>query len=256
MKYIKLNGALLAFCILLPLAHAGELAGSLNWSQRLAMGALVSGVVNKVAVRPGQRVRKGDLLLSLDDRGFRAEVASAKASLKLSEILLEEAVREDERADELYERTILSEHERVLATIALHKAQATEAKAKAAYVQASLSLERSQLRAPFDGVVLSLNAIPGQTIVSNLQSETLLTLADNKKMYFVASASGKTTQEVMQAESIYVEFAGQRVKGADVQIALEPTEGSQAPAFYALQVKFVAPDKMLMRLGENARLTW
>ena len=95
---------------------------TLQWGQRAELGTLVSGVVAEVPVRAGQSVNKGALLVTLDDRGFRARVQGAQAAVTRTGVRFEEAKREQERAIELYDRTVLSEHERQLAEIALAEA--------------------------------------------------------------------------------------------------------------------------------------
>jgi len=126
--------------VLAGVASAGELPGTLAWGERISMGTLVSGMVAEVPVRAGQRVNKGDLLVALVGRGLRAEVAGAKAETLRADVLLKEAQLEDERATELYERTVLSEHERTQATIGLREAQAQAQRARARLVQARLDV--------------------------------------------------------------------------------------------------------------------
>jgi len=238
------------------LGQAGELAGTLAWSERLAMGTLVSGVVKQVAVAPGQPVAKGDLLLALDDRGFRAELSGARAELQRAEVLLEEAQREDERATELYDRTVLSEHERTQATIALRQAEAAAQRAQAQLTGARIDLERSQLRAPFDGRVLAVEAAPGQSVVSTLQSEALLVLAADGQMLVQAQADLATAREIEQSASLAVEVAGQRLPAQGVRVGFEPVAQAAGGALYPVSVRFTRPAELLLRAGEAARLLW
>ena len=97
----KLWPLLLSACLLSGSVLAGELPGTLAWGERMSMGTLVSGVVSEVPVKPGQRVGKGDLLVGLDARGFRAGLTGARAELARAKARLEEAQREEEEADQL-----------------------------------------------------------------------------------------------------------------------------------------------------------
>lgn len=248
-----LAAALLA---LAGIAEAAELPGTLAWSDRVGMGPLVSGVVRSVAVTPGQRVARGAELLTLDARGFDAELRGARAELARAEVLLEEAQREDERAVELYDRTLLSEHERTLATIALREAEAQMQRARAHLTAAQLDVERSRLAAPFDGLVLSVNATPGQVVVSELQSQVLLELAADSDMLLQVQADLATANQIAQAGNAVVEVAGQRLPVKDVRIGLEPVGHAEAGALYAVQVRFERPRDMLLRAGQGGRLAW
>ncbi len=235
--------------------HAGELPGKLAWGERLSMGMLVSGVVSEVPVQAGQRVKKGDLLVGLDARGFRAELQGVRAESSRAQTLLEEAQREDERAAELYDRTLLSEHERTAATIGLREAQAAAARARANEVNARLDLERSRLSAPFDGLVLAVHAAPGQAVVSRFQTSPLVELAGDLRMVLLSSADMATARAAAAADAT-VDVAGQQLKADAVEIGFEPVGSEQARPRYALKVYFNRPDDLELRAGEPARLIW
>ena len=242
--------------LLASVAHAGELDGSLAWGERVAIGTLVSGNVTQVAVQPGQRVARGELLLELDARGFRAEVNGARAELARAEVLLEEAQREDERAEELYERTVLSEHERTQAVIGLRQAEAEQQRARASLVAAQLAAERARLRAPFDGLVLTVNAATGQTVQSSLRSETLVEMAGDTQMRVLAQTTLAQAREIEKAGQVNVRVAGQQVAGEGVLVGLEPSGNSAEGALYSVSVSFRRPADLLLRAGEPAQLSW
>ena len=140
------------------------------------LGLPISGVIAKVKVKVGQTVKKGDLLLSLDSRALAAKIAAAQSQYRLTSILLEEAQREDERAEELYERTVLSEHDRVEAKIVLRRAQAAHKNSQAELVKSKMNLQYSRLVAPFDGSVEKLFAYEGQAVVNTNNIQTLMLL--------------------------------------------------------------------------------
>lgn len=70
----------------LPVAGAGIVEAS---SQNIAIGSHLPGVVMKVHVDHGQKVKKGDPLFSIDDRTLRAELASREALLKIAQSTLD-----------------------------------------------------------------------------------------------------------------------------------------------------------------------
>ena len=168
-------------CLCLP-AVAAEVRAVVGWGQRVDLGTLVSGVIAEVHVRQGQQVARGDVLVSLDQRGFVSQVNRRGAEVQHAKAMLEEAMRDDERAAELYDRTVLSDFERNQAAIALKAAKAALERARAELVDARLDLERSVIKAPFDGIVLAVEAAPGQSVVSELQSRPLVTLGDVQRL--------------------------------------------------------------------------
>ena len=66
-------------CAATPIAIAADVPAVVGWAQRVELGMLVSGVVAEVHVRPGQSVKKGDELISLDQRGFKSQAGRRSA---------------------------------------------------------------------------------------------------------------------------------------------------------------------------------
>ncbi len=173
MRYFTLLFLLLA----MPLAVAEEYKAHLEPGRQLVLGTLVSGVVGEVRVQPGQMVRQGELLLQLDQREFLAQQRRAQSRLARAESLLGEALREENRARELYDRTLLSDHEMQKAQIGRLEAEARKQDAAAELVQAKLNLERSRIIAPVDGRILEVLAWQGQPLQNALEIQPLLVLA-------------------------------------------------------------------------------
>jgi multidrug efflux system membrane fusion protein len=231
-----------------------DLDGRLAWGQRVELGTLVSGVVTEVPIQPGQVVKQGGTLLRLDPRGFQAAVSGARASLARAESQLDEARREDERAQELYDRTLLSDHERQVAQIARVEAESTTAEAKAALVRAQLALERSHLKAPFDALVLGVNVSAGQAVVSKLQSQPLLVIADHGTMLAEAEIAAGQLNDLTAGQAAQVGLAGQWLAGRIHDISLEPVRQTEREALYRIRVRFEPSADMVQRAGLPAVL--
>ena len=234
-------------------AGASELAATLGWAQRAELGTLVSGVVSAVAVRPGQSVAAGEELLRLDDRGFRAQVAEAKAGVAQALVHYEEAERESRRADELYDRTVLSEHELQLAKIGFEEARAALQAARARSTQKELDLERSRILAPFDAVVLRVEVGPGQVVVSDLQSRPLVVVAERGRMVARALATVEQLAGLEAGKNLQVGVRGDWLDGRVSHMGLEPESGSGVDARYLLEVSVeTTPGGRRLHAGEPA----
>lgn len=235
---------------------AAELPAVLDWGRRIELGTLVSGLVSEVPVRAGQQVDRGAVLLRLDPRGFRARLARAEAALVRARVRFEEARREDERAIELYDRTVLSDRERQLAAIALEEARAELQAAEAQQVQAGLDRERSVIRAPFAGLVVRVDAAPGQVVVSQLQSRPLVVLADDRQMFAVARVRADQIEPLAARPGLAVEVRGHRLEGGAAQIGVEPDRKSAdgRASLYALKVPLRVEPGTRLRSGEPAMI--
>jgi len=144
---------------------------------RVELGLAGSGVVSSVEVTSGQKVRKGQILLRLDQSVIKANQAAARTYLEKEKLELAEATREYERNQELFDRTQLSEHELQIAEIAWNVAKAELAEAGARLARCKQQLEYSQLRAPVDGTIRQVLAWPGMAVTNSMQITPLIILA-------------------------------------------------------------------------------
>lgn len=160
-----------------PLALAATYDGSVEWSRKADLGLPVSGIIAQVNVDVGDAVRKGQALVQLEATPFEAAAREAQAVVTGRQVEQREAQRDLDQAKELYARTVLSTVELENAQMKLTRAKAATQAARAALEQAQYQLRHSVLRAPFDGVVLAREVEVGETVVSALQVNTLVTLA-------------------------------------------------------------------------------
>ncbi len=241
--------------IALPTAVLAEdVAAVVSWSQRVELGTPVSGVVRDVNVRPGQLVKRGEKLLALDDRGYRSEVSRRLAAHRHAVAMLEEAQREDERAIELYDRTVLSDFERNQALIALQAARSVAEAARAALVQARLDLEHSAVVAPFDGLVLAVDAAPGQSVVSELQSAALVTMADNRVYRARGQVDGAQANRLNAGTALRATVRGQDLSASVSHVGYEPVAQTGQGPRYELVAEIEPSEGQLLRVGETVIL--
>lgn len=172
-------------------AGAQELEGRLEPGPARVLSLPVSGVVESVHVSVGDQVGAGARLLALDDRVFRAELRRAEAVLAEQQEVRAEARREWERAQELYDRTVMSERDLQLAKNAMLAAEASYAEAQAVRTRAAWELERSVLKAPSAGRVLGLHAYPGQVVVTRDRAPSLLELQPAGRWQVRAAADSR-----------------------------------------------------------------
>lgn len=136
---------------------------------RVASPSRGAGVIAELAVREGDRVKRGDVLATLDDNALRrADVNRLRAELT-------DAKNESERLSRLSKRSATSAAKLESAEISR---QIAEANLEAA--QAQLALTR--VRAPIDGQVLEVHARAGERV----GGDGVLELGDTRRMFAVA----------------------------------------------------------------------
>lgn len=140
----------------------------------------VSGQIVQVSgqFRDGGFFEKGDVLVQLDDRDHRSEVSIAKASLlSAKQALLEEQARvEQAQADWQRLGNGKQASTLVLRQPQLDAAKAQVLSAQAQYNKAQLSLERTQIIAPYAGRVLKKQVDVGQVVSSSTQLASIFAI--------------------------------------------------------------------------------
>lgn len=179
LKSYRLDAAALfsVLTTMTSLAIAAEYPATLDWSGRVNLTLPVSGVLDTVVAQAGQMVKKGELLASLEPTLFKAAVAEVRADLdRLTEEQLD-ARRDLDRVQELYARTVASTTELDAAKLRYARASASLAATQARLERARRQLADSELRAPFDALILQRHGEPGLVISSQCQPAAVFTVA-------------------------------------------------------------------------------
>jgi len=228
---------------------AGDLQAVLDWSQRVELSTLVDGMVSRVNVKPGESVARGSLLVELDQRGIQARLAWAEAQASAAKQLQDEARRELNRALDLYDRTLLSDHERKQAEISAAMADAQFYKAEADLTEIRLQRDYSRINAPFEGLVIGVHVHPGQALVNRLQPMPVVTLVTGEGMKAVAQIDSGLAAELKPDQALKVGVRGEWLEGKILRVGLEPSKPDGAD--YTLEVLLNLPDNMQLRAGEQ-----
>jgi len=238
---INFSLVLVLLATLTPAAWAAEINAVLEWSDLRKLGTTVSGKISKVMVRPGMKVKKDDALILLDQRNFDVRVQESRAAMDHARLLMEEAQREQDRAIELYDRTVLSDYDRQQADIGLASAKAVFSKAKADYERARLDKEYSQLNAPYDAVVLNVYVAPGEVVVNETESRVMLEIARADEMLVTTTLDGNQIASLENGQKIDAAFREQWIQGEihslsmndkgyqlAVKVAVQPSDNARA----------------------------
>lgn len=258
MVRMGLPGWLIVACsALASLSAAGaQREATLRWVGRVELSTPVSGVVAEVPAEVGRTVAKGAVLMRLDDRLFKAELARARAELVRLGQLRDEAKRELDRAKDLYDRTLLANHDLEMAKIGYSGAVAQHEAAKAAVTRAQLDLEYAVLRAPFDAVVLARNAEPGQTVVSRLEAVPLIVVAEAGRMIARVMLTGDELSGLREGLPARVKVGDRSYDGTVQSIAMEPEASPGGVPLYAVDALFSHDPATVLRAGLAAEVSW
>lgn len=150
-----------------------------NKSLEFKITSAVSGIIKKVYVEIGQIIKKGDLLLQFDETLINSNLLEAKSMLQLAQINLAESKKEFQRSEELYERTVLSDHDLQNAKVLYYKAIAQHSSAKNSMIHRQWEKQEHKLYAPFSARISDIFCYKGQYINNKLTSQTLFLIHKN-----------------------------------------------------------------------------
>jgi multidrug efflux system membrane fusion protein len=245
------GGLLLALCVSTS-AYAQQYDAVLQWSKRATLTTLTSGVIEKVAVDVGSHARQGELLLQLDAQVLEKRVKQTQAAVKSAEENFLEAKREKERAEELYNRTVLSDHDLQVAKINEIHARAQFEDAQVQHERAKYNLKYSRIVAPFNVLVLERHAQPGQVVSSEIQPPVLLVVAESDTMRARILVKEDALGTISLGKAAIVRVGGAQFSGKVVAAGFEPLTGKDgAVQGYPVEVEFASGDQTL-RAGLTA----
>jgi len=170
--------------------------GNLRPTNEVDVGSEVSGLVETVFVDDNDHVKAGQVLAKLDTSKLLDQVVNAKAAVASAEArVLQSAASVKESTASLARLQQVAELSggKVPSKAELEAAEATAARARADQASAMAAVEQSRatlrsaetnlakasVRSPIDGIVLSREIEPGQTVAASFQAPTLFTLAED-----------------------------------------------------------------------------
>lgn len=141
-------------------------AGVVSPVTTIEVKSQASGEITEVNVTEGQTVRRGELLVRVDPRIPENAVTQAQADSAVSQAALQNAESRLRRAEQLFAEQALTEEEVEVARLARATAQADLIRAVRALEDARIAYVQTEVRAPSNGVVLSLTVAEGSVIAS------------------------------------------------------------------------------------------
>jgi membrane fusion protein, multidrug efflux system len=187
------------------LTSGPSITGSVQPERRADLRAEVSAVVLAVLKENGDPVKRGDLLVRLDQTAIRDSLMSAQASMTAASQAYEQAQRQLERMQKLRETGVVSAQQVEDVEIRRNTAQSDREAARARVVTARQMLERTEVRAPFDGLVSDRKVSAGDT--AQIGKE-LVKVIDPSSLRFEGFVSADSIGEVKTGQHVWFRIHG------------------------------------------------
>lgn len=152
-----------------------EYTGRIDAVNSVDVRARVSGYLDKVNFKAGDRVNQGDLLFQIDPKPFTAQLNYAEAELERAKSKHELAKNDLSRAERLFRVKAISEEEHDARSKGLRETGAAVQSTKATVYTARLNLEFTQVRSPISGRIGRELITAGNLVNGGGGDATLLT---------------------------------------------------------------------------------
>ncbi len=242
--------------------------GAVQPTDQVDISSELSGTIRAVNVTYNSSVRRGEVLAELDTNKLladvenaRAQLASAQANVLKAESDVSSARTSFERLAGLAGRNVASQQEVDSARFSLDAAVASKAVSEASVQSAQASLRlaevnlgKSKIVSPIDGVVLTRDVEPGQTVASSLNAPVLFTIAgDLQKMELQVAVDEADVGQVREGQqaSFTVDAYAEREFPATIQtVRFAPETVSNVVTYKAILT--VENNDLLLRPGMTA----
>ena len=175
-------------------------AGTIDACRRSKMSPAMGGQIATLAVEEGDMVEKDQILLELWNKETKARVKAAERSADQTCIISAKAQRDADRTNELFATGLASEEAKEAAVTNAESGLAACNAAKAQVEVTKASLERTQLIAPFGGIVAEIEGELGEYVTPSpvgVATKPTLDLIDNTCIYIKAPIDEIDAPEVI-----------------------------------------------------------
>lgn len=219
--------AALAGALLVPVPHHVAAPARLEGSIQRVVAAPVDGFLEQVNVRPGDAVSAGQVLAELSTRDLQAERLKRQSELAQHENVYKAALARADRTQ-----------------LVINQARAAEAQAQLSLVESQL--QRSQLRAPFDGVVIK-GDIAQQLGAPVQRGEVLLTIAPDKRFRLIIEVDERDIALLRAGMAGRLALAASPGEVLDFGVArvLPVAVSAEGRNFFEVEATFDAADRAL-----------
>lgn len=181
------------------------ISGAIQPARRADLRAEVAAVVLQVAKDNGERVRQGDVIVRLDSTSIRDNLTSAEEALRAATQSAEQTERVLARQRTLSQQGMISMQALEDAELRRNASQSELAAAKARVVTARQQMTRTELRAPFDGVVSERKVSVGDTVQIGRE---IVKVIDPRSMRFEGAVSADRLGELKLGQSVNFRING------------------------------------------------
>jgi RND family efflux transporter MFP subunit len=203
--------------------HYVEIQGSVDTKQNILIAAEMSGVLEHVYVKEGDRVKKGQLLAKIDDGGLSQQKAQLKIQANLAKTTYE-------RQKRLWEKNIGSE-------IQYLNAKSSYESLVESVNQIDKQISKTVVRAPFSGIIDDVMIEQGNVVSAGMSS--IMRIVNLEDMYIRADVPESYITSITEGKKVEVYFP---VLGKQIESSVRQTGSFINPANRTFSIEVAVPN--------------
>ena len=227
-----------------------EYAATINSFQNVEIRSKVKGFVENIYLDEGQKVKKGQILFTLNSKEYEQHVHKAEAAIQSTIAELRASEIEVENTKKLFDKNIVSKSELDLITTKVNINKAKVNEARVAKEQAILHVEFTKIKAPFDGII---NRIPNKKGSLIDEGALLTSISNNESVFAYFSVSEIDYLDYVQSKSknntVTLSLANNSIYPYKGTIETTETEFNKETGNIAFRAKFPNPERLLKEGG-------
>ncbi|MFC1854799.1 efflux RND transporter periplasmic adaptor subunit [Candidatus Dependentiae bacterium] len=190
-----------------------DISGTLEITDNMKISSLISGTVKEIMVEENDRVKKGDILAIIDNGKGDSDVKAWQAEVDQAQANFNYAKSHFARIKHLYKGGHIShdEFEQEKASFEVYKGKLSAA--EAGLEKYTIEFENTRIKAPSDGIVVSVAVSEGTGVTTALDATVLFEIAkDLCKMTAVLEVDETDIGDVKEEQDIELRFDSYRDK--------------------------------------------
>ena len=217
--------------------------GVLTPETEVKLSANNTTYITEIAVKEGDFVKKGDFLMSLDDRQQKAATEASRASLEAAKVQLEQRKAQQKRQTKLYSQGLISDQEMETTNSSYASALSAYNGAQSRLIQDEDALSKLRLIAPQDGTITFIDGEVGDLAQGGMfNPSVLLKLSDLSKMEVYVNVNENDIADISINDSAFIQvdaYQNRKFKGLvkEVAFAASTSSGGSSQQVTNFQVK-------------------
>ena len=186
--------------------HKVNANGKIQPEEEVQISSTITAWITSITVAEGDTVQPGQLLISMDEKQYRAAYNQTLSGVKSAEANLKQVKAQKERTESLYEKNLISkqELEQIEASFELASSQVDQA--QSSLLSREDELSKTKLLAPAYGIVTSLTKEVGEMAVGGMFNPgVVMTIADLTRMEVLVDVNENDVVTVMVGDTAEIE---------------------------------------------------